>query len=76
MAFLSQPLPDLAAWVRFYSHADVPVLQRTAAHLARHMANGSDDPALPDDFVAPGKLLNMPPELARRRVLRQRIEVE
>jgi hypothetical protein len=46
-----------------------------AADVARHLSNGSDDPALPDDFVGIGKLLNITPDLARRRVLRQKLEM-
>ncbi len=43
-----------------------------AAKIARHMANGSDDPALPDDFIMLGKLLNISPEVARQRIIQEK----
>jgi len=41
-----------------------------AADLARHAANGWDDPALPDDFEAIGKLLHL-----KRSTIMQRVGV-
>lgn len=32
---LAKPLPDLASWVKYLSHADIPVLRRTSRELAR-----------------------------------------
>lgn len=43
-----------------------------AARIARHMANGSDDPALPDDFIMLGKLLDISPEVARKRIIQEK----
>ena len=39
-----------------------------AVRLARHSAHGWDDPALPDDYVAIGRLLNISPEAVRQRL--------
>lgn len=39
-----------------------------AVALARHLANGTDDAALPDDFKAIGELLHMAPEAVMMRV--------
>lgn len=39
-----------------------------AVSLARHSANGWDDPALPDDYRAIGALLNQTPDAVRRHV--------
>ena len=39
-----------------------------AVRLARHSAHGWDDPALPDDYVAIGRLLNITPEAVRQRL--------
>lgn len=39
-----------------------------AVNLARHAANGWDDPALPDDFREIGALLHLPAEVVRARV--------
>ncbi len=74
--FKAWNLPSLLQRLTDDSHADTPQVRNVslAAHVARHMANGSDDPALPDDFIEVGKLLNIPPELARKRILRQRLE--
>jgi HD-like signal output (HDOD) protein len=40
-----------------------------AANLARHLANGEDDPALPDDYSDIAALLNVTPVWVRDRVL-------
>ena len=39
-----------------------------AVRLARHSAHGWDDPALPDDYVAIGRLLNISPDAVRQRL--------
>lgn len=39
-----------------------------ACDLARHSANGWDDPALPDDYVAISELLRIPPGAVMQRV--------
>ena len=41
-----------------------------ALDVARHSANGWDDPALPEDFIAIGRLLGCGPVAARERVLK------
>ena len=41
-----------------------------AAAVARHVAQGWNDAALPDDYKAVGKLLGVAPQLARDRVVR------
>lgn len=45
-----------------------------ATALARHSAHGWDDPALPDDYAAIGRLLGVPAQEARRCVLRVALE--
>ncbi len=39
-----------------------------AVRLARHSANGWDDPALPDDYTDIGTLLNLTPDIVQKRV--------
>jgi HD-like signal output (HDOD) protein len=39
-----------------------------AVQLARHSAHGWDNPALPDDYIEIGKLLNLSPEAVRQRL--------
>lgn len=39
-----------------------------AVRLARHSAQGWDNPALPDDYVEIGQLLNITPEAVRQRI--------
>jgi HD-like signal output (HDOD) protein len=53
------------------AHAETPQVLNAvlAARLARHLANSTDDPALPDDFAAIAKLLRTSPEWVRERVL-------
>lgn len=41
---------------------------RLAVSLARHSAHGWDNPALPDDYIAIGQLLNLKPEVVRQRL--------
>lgn len=54
-------LPELLATLMDYVHADHPRVKNVllAVDLARHSANGWDDPALPDDFKAIGELLHI-----------------
>lgn len=39
-----------------------------AVRLARHSAHGWDNPALPDDYIEIGQLLNLSPEAVRQRI--------
>jgi HD-like signal output (HDOD) protein len=39
-----------------------------AVRLARHSSHGWDDPALPDDYLEIGTLLNLKPEIVRQRL--------
>ena len=39
-----------------------------AVRLARHSANGWSNPALPDDYIEIGQLLNITPEAVRQRI--------
>lgn len=39
-----------------------------AVRLARHSAHGWDNPALPDDYIEIGQLLNITPEAVRQRI--------
>lgn len=39
-----------------------------AVRLARHSSNGWDNPALPDDYIDIGQLLNISPEAVRQRI--------
>jgi HD-like signal output (HDOD) protein len=75
--FKQWSLPNLLQRLTDDKHADSPQVRNVvlAANIARHMSNGSDDPALPDDFVELGRLLNLSPEMAKRRVQRQRAEM-
>jgi hypothetical protein len=41
-----------------------------AVNLARHSVHGWDNPALPDDYAAIQKLLNLPEEDVRERIQR------
>ncbi|MEQ1516283.1 MAG: HDOD domain-containing protein [Usitatibacteraceae bacterium] len=53
------------------AHVDSPQVRNAvlAANLARHLANGVDDPALADDFAEIARLLRTSPEWVRERVL-------
>ena len=60
-------LPELLVRI-VDEHAAVDAKVRNvnlAVALARHSANGWDNPALPDDYAALGTLLNIPPTQAR-----------
>lgn len=54
-------LPDLLTQLMDDEHAENSRVQnvKLATDLARHSANGWDDPALPDDYAAIEKLLNI-----------------
>ena len=39
-----------------------------AVRLARHSSHGWDNPALPDDYIDIGQLLNISPEAVRQRI--------
>ncbi len=64
-------LPDMLVTITDDRHAHTPrtrnVLLATA--LARHSQDGWENPALPDDYEAIGRLLNMSAEAAHQRVL-------
>lgn len=65
-------LPDLICDLMDERHAPTPrsLNVSLAVALARHSANGWDDPALPDDFAAIGRVIGMTPEAARDRVIK------
>ena len=54
-------LPELLSNLMDPAHADHPRIRNVllASDLARHSANGWNDAAIPDDFAAIGKLLNL-----------------
>jgi HD-like signal output (HDOD) protein len=47
-----------------------------AVDLARHSAKGWDDPALPDDYAAIGKFLNLPEQEVLDRIQRTALQAE
>lgn len=53
------------------TNSDTPQVRNVvlAANLARHLANGSDDPALPDDISAIAALLRTSDDWVRERVM-------
>ena len=63
-------LPHLLLSLMNEYHAELPRTKCvvTATALARHSANGWNNPALPDDFKAIQELLGIPPEVAWERV--------
>jgi len=63
-------LPDLLAQLIDDHHTEQPRVRNVslAVRLARHSANGWDDPALPDDFSDIGTLLNLTPDAVRRHL--------
>jgi hypothetical protein len=65
-------LPELLCRLMDERHASTPRTLNVSLALAvaRHSANGWDDPALPEDFVAIGRLLGCGPVAARDRVIR------
>lgn len=65
-------LPALLQALMNDSQADHPRVRNVvhATSLARHSQNGWDDPALPDDYEAVGKLLGMSHEAVMERIAR------
>jgi HD-like signal output (HDOD) protein len=65
-------LPELLCELMDERHAHTPRALNVslAVAVARHSAHGWDDPALPDDFAAIGKLLAIGPVAARDRVIK------
>jgi HD-like signal output (HDOD) protein len=63
-------LPELLLYLMDDEHAERPRVKnvKLAADLARHTANGWDDPALPDDFRAIAALMNIDEETLRLRL--------
>jgi HD-like signal output (HDOD) protein len=63
-------LPELLTTLMSEAHANSPRVRNVvlADDLARHAANGWDDPALPDDFRAIANLLHMPPDAVMMRL--------
>lgn len=63
-------LPELLQHLIDDDNAGHPRVQNVslAVRLARHSANGWDDPALPDDYVDIGRLLNLTPEAVMERL--------
>ncbi len=61
-------LPDLLLTLMDDARATHPraLTVSLSVALARHCANGWDDPALPSDFAAIQKLINLPPEGVQR----------
>lgn len=65
-------LPALLQALMNDSQADHPRVRNVvlATSLARHSQNGWDDPALPDDYEAVGKLLGISREALMERIIR------
>ncbi len=63
-------LPDLLQTLIDDQNAEQPRVKNVtlAVQLARHSAHGWDDAALPDDYLAIGRLLNLSPETVRQRL--------
>jgi HD-like signal output (HDOD) protein len=63
-------LPNLLLELIDDDNAHLPRVQNVslAVRLARHSAHGWEDPALPDDYVDIGKLLNITPEAVMQRI--------
>ncbi len=59
-------LPELLVRICDGKHPDHPSVRNVvlASRLARHIANGWDNPAVPDDIDEIAKLLNAPPRVA------------
>lgn len=66
-------LPELLQNLMDDNHAEHPRARNVinAVNLARHSANGWNDPAIPDDLVEIGKLLNLSAEALMERLRRQ-----
>lgn len=71
-------LPALLQSLMDNSHAKRPraVNVLLAVDLARHSANGWDDPALPDDYAAIQKFLNLPEQEVLERIQRTWLQAE
>ncbi len=65
-------LPELLQSLMNDMHADHPRATNVmlAINLARHSAKGWDNPALPDDYAAIGRFLNLPEEEVIERIRR------
>jgi len=63
-------LPELLKNLMDDEHSATPRARNVtlAVRLARHSANGWDDPALPDDYKEIGELLNLNPEVVKQKV--------
>lgn len=63
-------LPELLRTLMGDDNANQPRVKNVtlAVQLARHSSHGWDDPALPDDYVEIGHLLNITPEAVRQRL--------
>jgi len=63
-------LPELLVSLLDPEQAETPRVRSVtlACDLARHTANGWDDPALPDDIVAISELLRLPPDVLMTRI--------
>jgi HD-like signal output (HDOD) protein len=63
-------LPNLLLELIDDDNAHLPRVQNVslAVRLARHSAQGWEDPALPDDYADIGKLLNITPEAVMQRI--------
>ena len=64
-------LPELLAQITDREHLDNPQVRNVvlAVDIARHTQLGWDNPAVPDDLTEIGRLLNLTPESARRKVM-------
>lgn len=63
-------LPNLLTTLMDDAHTDNPRVKNVilAVDLARHSANGWDDAALPDDYIAIGELLHVNQETVLRKI--------
>jgi HD-like signal output (HDOD) protein len=63
-------LPELVVKMTDRTHAEHPQVRNVqyAVNLARHCANGWNDPAIPDDLRDVARLLNVTPEFVRQLV--------
>ena len=63
-------LPELLLTLIDDANAEQPRVRNVtlAVRLARHSANGWEDPALPDDYTDIGQLLNITPSAVRQRL--------
>ncbi len=71
-------LPELLQTLMYESHAKRPRTLNVllAVDLARHSANGWDDPALPDDYAAIQKLLNLTEQEVLERIQRTALQAK